>query len=58
MDLDLATTSQLIDTLAKRLDTCLVLGISKNQEDMLVFHRRLTGTNGWSLMLPLLCFLS
>ena len=54
MDLSLTTTAQLIDALSERLDTCLVLGISKSKDDMLVFHRRMTGMNTWSLMLPLL----
>ena len=52
MELDLASTKELIAQLETRLDTCLVLGITVDN-NILTYHRSLRGMNQWALMTPL-----
>ena len=53
MDLSLVPTKDLIEAIASRLDTLLVLGLVVEKETGITYHRHLCGANAWALSMPL-----
>lgn len=54
MNLKEIPTKELADEIATRLDTCLILGMCFDRNNVLTFHRKFTGPNSWAMYGPLL----
>jgi len=54
MNLKEVLTKDLVDELASRVDTLLVLGMVFKKDQVLTYHRRFTGQNSWAMYGPLL----